>query len=109
MPAIVHDYPEIAKRLRGDDWWQAKKPDVAKTEALMSTTKIERTLDYTRIIGPGVDALDRRKEHNNNEQVTAEKLRENIAKVKDGLAEGLKMLRAGATGKMINTAGRFPP
>jgi hypothetical protein len=61
----------------------------------MSTAE-NRTLDYTPIIGPGVDALDRRKEHNSNTQVTAEKLRTSIAKVRDGIFEGLKMLRSGA-------------
>lgn len=62
----------------------------------MSNTKSERTLDYKRIVGPGVDALERRKEHNNNEPVTANKLRASINGVKESIFEGLKMLRAGA-------------
>ena len=62
----------------------------------MSTTKIERTLDHIRIVGPGVDALERRKEHNNNQPITAEKLRASISAVKDGVFQGLKMLRSGA-------------
>jgi hypothetical protein len=61
----------------------------------MSTTKIERPLDRMRIIGPGVDALERRKEHNNNQPVTAEKLRTSIARVKNRLFEGLKLLQSG--------------
>jgi len=60
----------------------------------MSTAN--RTLDYTPITGPGVDALDRRKEHNNNTPVTADKLRDSIAKVRDGIFEGIKMLVSGA-------------
>ncbi len=61
----------------------------------MSTPKIERTLDHMRIVGPGVDALERRKEHNNNQPVTAEKLRNSITKVKSSLFEGLKLLQSG--------------
>jgi hypothetical protein len=62
----------------------------------MSTTKSERTLDYVRISGPGVDALDRRKEYNNNEKVDAESLSASINKVKDSIFKGLKMLSGGA-------------
>lgn len=62
----------------------------------MSTTENERTLDYVRISGRGVDALERRKENNNNERVSAEILRTSINSVKDGIFEGLKMLSAGA-------------
>jgi hypothetical protein len=62
----------------------------------MSTSKIERTLDYVRIFGPGVDALDRRKEHNNRKQTSAEELRSNIDSVKTQLFEGIKKLRIGA-------------
>lgn len=29
MPAIVNDYSEILKRLRGDDWWTARKDEIA--------------------------------------------------------------------------------
>jgi hypothetical protein len=61
----------------------------------MPPTKIGRTLDYMRIVGPGVDTLERRKEHNNNQLVTAEKLRTSIAKVKDSIFQGLKTLRSG--------------
>jgi hypothetical protein len=67
----------------------------------MSTTKIERrTLDHIPIVGGGVDALDRRKEHNNNQPVSAEGLSASIAKVRDGLFEGLKMLRDGARNRL---------
>ena len=62
----------------------------------MSTTNIERTLDYVRIFGPGVDALDRRKEHNNRTPTSAEELRANINEVKAGLFEGIRKLRTGA-------------
>jgi hypothetical protein len=55
-----------------------------------------RTLDYTRITGPGVDALDRRREHNDAEQVTAEQLQTSIDKVKTGIFKGLKVLSDGA-------------
>ncbi len=63
----------------------------------MSNTNSERTLDYTRIVGRGVDALDRRKEHNSNERVTAEKLRNSINTVKAQIFDGLKMLSAAAS------------
>jgi hypothetical protein len=62
----------------------------------MPTTKIERTLDHIRIVGPGVDELEHRKERNNNQQVTADTLRASIAKVKYGLFAGLKMLQSSA-------------
>jgi hypothetical protein len=62
----------------------------------MSNTKIERPLDYIPIVGRGVDALDRRKETNNNQRVTAQGLRISISKVKSGIFDGLKMLRSGA-------------
>jgi len=62
----------------------------------MPIANSERTLDYTPIVGPGVDALEHRKEHNNNKPATAAKLRASIDKVKDGIFEALKMLRVGA-------------
>jgi hypothetical protein len=62
----------------------------------MSNTGIERPLDYIPIVGRGVDALDRRKEHNNNQPVTAEGLRTSVANVKNDIFDGLKMLRTGA-------------
>lgn len=55
------------------------------------------TLDYVKLIGPGVDALDRRREHNNNEEITAQKLKTSIDKVKSGIFDGLKTLTAGAS------------
>lgn len=66
----------------------------------MSIVKQERTLDFVKIIGPGVDALERRKEHNDNEQVTAVKLRENIDRVKKRIFEGMKMLSSGASDRI---------
>lgn len=62
----------------------------------MSTTNNERTLDYVPITGRGVDALDRRKEHNSSRQETASLLRKSIDKVKQGIFSGIKMLTAGA-------------
>lgn len=66
----------------------------------MSITKNERTLDYIKIVGPGVDALERRKEHNNNNPVSATGLRASIDKVKASLFEGIKMLTSGASGRI---------
>lgn len=63
----------------------------------MTTLATERTLDYTPIVGPGVDALDRRREHNDNDPVTAAKLRASVNKVETGLTAGLNALVAGAS------------
>jgi hypothetical protein len=63
---------------------------------MTTATQSARTLDYTRITGPGVDALDRRREHNNNEAITAEKLQSSIDKVKSNIFESLKALTVGA-------------
>ena len=54
------------------------------------------SLDYVPITGRGVDALERRKEHNNNEKVTASILQAKIEKVKDGIFAGLRSLIAEA-------------
>jgi hypothetical protein len=62
----------------------------------MPTTKSERMLDYVPITGPGVEALERRKEHNDNAPVTAEKLRASVDKVKRGIFDGIKMLTSSA-------------
>jgi hypothetical protein len=62
----------------------------------MATAKERDSLKYVPITGPGVDALDRRKEHNNNEQVTVELLGASIAKVRDKLFAGVRMLTQGA-------------
>jgi len=66
----------------------------------MSPTKERETLQYIPITGAGVDALDRRKEHNDGEQVTAEKLRASIDKVKLSLFDAIKNLTAGAATRM---------
>lgn len=60
------------------------------------TTTNEFSLEYVKIVGPGVDALDNRREHNNNAPVTADGLRANINKVKVRNFESMKMLRAAA-------------
>ena len=44
------------------------------------------------ISGPGVDSLKRRKEDNNNERFTAEKLRNNFAAIRDSLLASLKSI-----------------
>jgi hypothetical protein len=62
----------------------------------MATDKERDSLKYVPITGPGVDALERREEHNNNEPVTAESLGASIAKVRDKLFAGLRMLTQGA-------------
>jgi hypothetical protein len=65
-------------------------------ELSMPTTNERDSLKYVPITGPGVDALERRKEHNNNEPVTVEALSASIAKVKDKLFAGLRLLTQGA-------------
>jgi hypothetical protein len=62
----------------------------------MQATKERDSLKYVPITGAGVDALDRRKEHNAAEQVTAEKLRNSINKVKASLFSAIKGLTVAA-------------
>ncbi len=59
-------------------------------------SKERDSLTYIPITGPGVDALDRRKEHNDSKQETAPKLQTSIDKVKAGLFSALKNLTAAA-------------
>jgi hypothetical protein len=62
----------------------------------MSISKSEQSLDYVPIIGRGVDALEHRKEHNNNQPVSAKTLQTSIDRVKDSIFNGLRMLTTGA-------------
>ena len=50
--------------------------------------------EYVFFKGPGVDALDRRKEDNNNQPITGAKLQENLKRVRSGLSAGLKSIVA---------------
>jgi hypothetical protein len=56
------------------------------------TATAKYPLEYVPIRGRGVDALENRKEHNNNEAITAAKLRTSIDKNKQGIFHGMKML-----------------
>jgi hypothetical protein len=56
------------------------------------TDNLELPIKFVPISGPGVDALESRKENNNNTKVKASELRESYEKVKAGLNAGLKML-----------------
>jgi hypothetical protein len=47
---------------------------------------------YVPILGPGVDALESRKEYNDHPRVTASELRESFNKVKVALFAGLAAL-----------------
>lgn len=61
------------------------------------TTDLDRPVKYVQISGPGVDALEKRKETNNNSPVTASELRTSYEKVKDGLFAGFKALIGAAS------------
>jgi len=65
----------------------------------MSTTKERDSLAYIPITGAGVDALDRRKEHNDSEQETATKLQNSINKVKDRVFQAIKNLTVAAAAR----------
>jgi hypothetical protein len=52
---------------------------------------LELPIKFIPISGPGVDALESRKENNNN-KVKASELRASYEKVKQGLSAGLKAL-----------------
>ena len=61
----------------------------------MNTTTAGEKLDlvkYVPILGPGVDALEARKEYNNHPRVTASELRDSFNKVKVALFAGLASL-----------------
>lgn len=64
----------------------------------MATTTASEGLDlvkYVPILGPGVDALESRKETNDHPQVTAEELRASFNKVRVALFAGLTALVRG--------------
>lgn len=65
----------------------------------MQNEKIKERLNYVRIVGRGVDALEDRKEYNNNAPVSAELLRKSINKVKNGVFSGFKQLATVASGR----------
>ena len=61
----------------------------------MTTTAASEGLDlikYVPILGPGVDALETRKETNDHPRVSAEELRTSFNKVKVALFAGLAAL-----------------
>lgn len=62
----------------------------------MNTQKGDFTLEYVPISGPGVDALNNRREHNDYPPITIEKLKSNIDRVKGHNFEALKQLREAA-------------
>jgi hypothetical protein len=62
----------------------------------MGAAKSKENLNYVPVTGPGVDALERRKEHNNDVQVNAQLLGASIAKVKNEIFEGIRALTAEA-------------
>lgn len=49
-------------------------------------------LRFVKIIGPGVDAIENRKECGSPAEITTEELRRSLDKVKDRNFKGLKML-----------------
>jgi hypothetical protein len=67
--------------------------------AMPVTNDLELPIKFVAISGPGVDALESRKENNNNTKVTASRLRANYEKVKQGLNAGLKALTAAVAPK----------
>jgi hypothetical protein len=58
------------------------------------TDNLELPIKFVPVSGRGVDALESRKENNNNKKVSASGLRESYEKVKEGLNAGLKALTA---------------
>lgn len=51
---------------------------------------LELPLTRMKFAGPGIDALERRKEENNNEEVKSTRLVENFLRVRGTLMGGLK-------------------
>ncbi len=49
-------------------------------------------IKFVNLSGPGIDALEARKETNNHHKVTAEELRDSFEKVKNDLFSGLAAL-----------------
>jgi hypothetical protein len=62
----------------------------------MPTTKSDQALDYVPVTGPGVEALERRKEHNNKNPVDPVELRTKVDQIKQSVFDGLKALTEGA-------------
>jgi hypothetical protein len=58
--------------------------------------KNDHSLEFVRIVGPGVEALENRKEQNNYLSVTADILRKSINKVKFRNFRAMNMLRTAA-------------
>lgn len=52
--------------------------------------------EYIPITGAGVEALDRRREHNGDKQTSAKELRASVDKTKDAIFAGIKALTAAA-------------
>lgn len=57
---------------------------------------LDLPIEHVPISGPGVDALERRKETNNSHNVTATELRASFIRVQDALYSGLKALNKAA-------------
>ena len=56
----------------------------------------ENPADFVPITGPGVEALDRRRENNGDKRTSAGELRSSIEKTKNAIFAGIKMLTAAA-------------
>jgi len=55
---------------------------------------LELPIKFVRAVGPAVDALDSRKEHNDHYSVTADELRRNYEAVQAEMFDGFKTLTA---------------
>jgi len=60
--------------------------------AMPTTADLELPIKAETYSGPGVEAHNNRKEHNNNVRATAEALRASYEKVKDSIFDGLRTL-----------------
>jgi hypothetical protein len=56
------------------------------------TNELDLPISYVPIMGPAVDALDRRKENSSNPRIAASELRERYNNVRDELFAGIKAL-----------------
>jgi len=63
------------------------------------TSNLELPIKFVPVSGPGVDALESRKENNNNKKITASGLRASYEKVRKGLIAGLQDLITSAQPK----------
>jgi hypothetical protein len=61
-------------------------------QAMPVVKELDTPIRYTPISGPGVDALEARKEYNNNSRTSAAELRTSFNKVRDGVFAGLRAL-----------------